>query len=216
MASKRGSVGILAGAALLTFASAQAQQAPLPPPAVPPEKSAKPLASVPLLNAGFESTKPGKLGAPEGWWAVQHAGPHSYNFTLDTQHPRSGERSLKLENVGPEPFGTIYQAIDATPHRHKTLRFAAWIRTEGTTGNQYGSGAGIKLHSLRGGYMLDYTQMRKDAVQGTTDWTRYEISLKVPGNADQIEVGMNLFGKGTAWLDDAVLDVIEPVKTSAP
>ena len=64
--------------------------------------------------------------------------------------------------------------------------------------------------------MLEYAQMRKDAVQGTTGWTRYEISLKVPGNADQIEVGMNLFGKGTAWLDDAVLDVVEAVKPSSP
>ncbi len=215
MASERRSAGMLVAAALFAGSLAYAQPA-LPPPAVPLEKSAKPLAPVPLVNAGFESTSPGKLGAPEGWWAVQHAGPHSYDFTLDTANPRSGERSLKLENVGPEPFGTIYQVIDATPYRGKTLRFAAWMRTAGTTGNQYGSGAGIKLHSLRGGYMLEYTQMRKDAVQGTTGWTRYELSLKVPGNADQIEVGMNLFGKGTAWLDDAVLDVVEAVKPSSP
>jgi hypothetical protein len=47
--------------------------------------------------------------------------------------------------------------------------------------------------------------MRKDAVGGTTGWARHELVLKVPQEADDIEVGLNLFGPGTAWLDDAEL-----------
>lgn len=200
---------------VIACATADAQPLPKPtpaPPAVPPERAIKPLASVPLVNAGFESTRPGKLGTPEGWWGVQHAGPPSYTFSLDTKHKQSGERSLKVENIGPEPFGSIYQTVDATPFRGRSLRFAAWIRTEGTTGNRWGAGAGLMLHSMRGGYPLDVAQMRKDAVGGTTGWTRYEIALKIPVGADQIEVGLNLFGPGIAWLDDAALDVVEPAK----
>lgn len=194
---------------VLLACAAMPAQASVTPRAVPPEKAAKPLASIALVNAGFESTRPGQLGAPEGWWAVQHAGPESYTFTLDTTKPRSGARSLRMENIGPEPFGTVFQKIDAVPLRGRTLRFAAWVRTEGAAGNRYGAGAGLNLHAMKGGYPIAHVMMRKDAVRGTTDWARYEVALKVPNDADHIEVGLNLFGPGIAWLDDVALDVIE-------
>ena len=94
------------------------------------------------------------------------------------------------------------------PYRGKTLRLSAWLRTEATTGNRFGSGAGLKLHSVRGGYPLDVAEMRRNAVHGSTDWTRYEISLKVPAEAEQIEAGLVLFGPGKAWIDDVALDVV--------
>jgi hypothetical protein len=187
-----------------------------PPPAVPPDKAAKALASVPLVNAGFESTVPGKVGSPEGWWVVQHAGPLSYLFEPDTAIRRSGERSLRVTNVGPEPFGSVYQTVVANALRGKTLRFSAWLRTEGTTGNGFASGAGLKLHSVRGGYALDLTEMRRDAVHGTTDWTRYEIVLKVPAEAEGVEAGLVLFGPGRVWIDDVALDVVGDASSEAP
>jgi Carbohydrate binding domain len=179
------------------------------PPAVAPERAVRPIASVALVNAGFESTQQGPLGAPEGWWAVQHAGPRSYTFTLDTTNPHSGERSLKVVNIGPEPFGSIFQKVGAAPYRGRTLRLAAWLRTEGTKGNRYGAGAGLNLQSMKGGYPIASVMMRKDAVEGTTDWARYEVTLKVPDDAEHVELGLNLFGAGTAWLDDVALDVMD-------
>ena len=208
---------VLAGVAMaLACSGAHAREA-LPPPAVASEASAKSLVTVPLANPGFESTQPGKLGAPDGWWAVQHAGPTSYTFTLDTTSKRSGERSLRIDNVGPEPFGSLFQRIDALPWRGKTLRLAGWIRTEGTTGNRYGSGAGLNVHAIRGGYSREASQMRKNAVHGTTGWTRYEVVLDLSNEAEQIELGLNLFGPGSAWLDDVTLDVVERrASTSKP
>ena len=197
----------------LASAAAPAQQSartPLPPPAVAPERAAKALASIALVNPGFESTEPGKLGAPHGWWALQHAGPESYRFSLDTVHARSGKQSLRIENVGPEPYGTVYQVVDAMPHRGKTLRLAAWMRTEGATGNRFASGAGLHLQTHRGGFPRDTAPMRRNAVHGTTEWTRYEIALAVGDDVDRVEVGLNLFGPGVAWLDDVALDIVEP------
>jgi hypothetical protein len=203
-------------AALVASASAAAQQAEMPP-AVPPEKAAKALASIRLENPGFESTEPGRLGAPPGWWAVQHAGPESYRFTLDRTDPKSGKQSLRVENIGPEPFGTVYQYVDATAHRGRTLRFAAWVRTQDTKGNVYASGAGLHLQSQRaGGYPRDTALMRKNAVAGTTGWTRYELSLVVAEDVTRVEVGLNLFGPGIAWIDDAALDVVEAQAPSKP
>ena len=180
------------------------------PPRVPPERAAKPLESVPLANPGFESSAPGRLGAPDGWWGIQHAGVPSYTFTLDADAPRAGGRSLRIDNIGPEPFGTLYQVLPATALRGKTLRFSAWLKTRDASGNVYGSGAGLKLQSMRGGYIVDHAQMRMDSVAGTTDWARYEVHLKVAGTADQVEVGVTLFGPGTVWIDDVALDAVEP------
>jgi hypothetical protein len=186
------------------------------PPRVPPEQAARPIAPVPLANAGFESPAPGRQGAPDGWVAIQHAGPLSYTFTLDGEVFRSGARSLRIDNVGPEPYGALYQVLPAAALRGKTLRFSAWLKTRDAKGNVYGSGAGLKLQSMRGGYIVDHAQMRMDSVGGTTDWARYEVHLKVASTADQIEVGVNLFGPGTAWLDDAALDVVEPPAAAVP
>ena len=161
-----------------------------------------------LVNAGFESTHPASSARPKAGGPSSTRDPLSYTFTLDTTKPRSGERSLRVENIGPEPFGSIFQKIGAAPYRGKTVRFAAWIRTEDAKGNRFGAGAGLNLHAMRGGYPIAHGSMRKDAVRGTTDWTRYELTLKVPNDAEHIEVGLNLYGPGIAWLDDAALDVM--------
>ena len=199
--------GLLAACVLASGAAAQGTTSG--PPAVSPDKAVKPIASIALANAGFESTASGRFGAPDGWWVAQHAGPLSYAFTLDPAVKRSGERSLKVENIGAEPFGSIYQKLDAAPYRDKTLRVSGWIRTEGVKGNRMGAGVGLKLHAVQSGYAIKFAQMKKDAVRGTTDWTRYELALRIPAEAEQVEVGLTMYGPGVAWLDDFAVDVIE-------
>ena len=97
----------------------------------------------------------------------------------------------------------------AIPYRGKTVRLAAWIRTEAAAGNRYGAGAGLNLQAMKGGYATVHRMMRKDAIPGTTGWARYEVTLKISDDADFIELGLNLFGPGIAWLDDVTLDVMD-------
>lgn len=177
-------------------------------PAVPPEKAAKAISSIAIANPEFETAKQGTADSPEGWIAMQHAGSPSYKVTLDEAVRRKGKRSVRIENTGPEPVGTVQQALSAAPYRGKTLRFSGWLRTEGATGNVFGTGAGLMLNSMRGGYPHVYSQMQGNAVNGTTDWTRYEVVLAVPIDADHLEIGVLLFGPGTAWFDDAALDIV--------
>jgi hypothetical protein len=205
----------IAAAILVCVAPAAHGAAIAPARLVPPERAATPVASVPLQNAGFESATPGTVGAPTGWFAGQHAGPPSYTFTHDADAPRSGKLSLRIDNVGPEPWGALDQVITATPWRGKTLRFSAWLRTRDAKGNAHGAGAGLAMQTRHGGYVVDQVRMRTDAVGGTTDWARYEVHLEVARTADQIEVGVNLFGPGTVWIDDAALDVVEPPAAAA-
>jgi hypothetical protein len=166
-------------------------------------------ASLPLVNPGFESTKPGMLGNPEGWFSIQHAGDLSYTFKLDATHAHGGARSVRVDNVGPEPFGAIYQTLPAAAHRGRRLRFAAWLRTEDARGSATGGGGVLMLQAMQGGAPVAWNHMKDAPVKGTTEWKRHAVELVVPANADQIELGAMLHGPGRLWLDDVELVVLE-------
>ena len=46
-------------------------------------------------------------------------------------------------------------------------------------------------------------------VKGTRDWARYSLTLAAPALTNRVRVGATLEGKGTVWLDDAELEVLE-------
>ena len=84
--------------------------------------------------------------------------------SLDTAQPRSGTRSLRIDNIGPEPYGAIAQSIEAAPYRGKIARFSAWLRTEDANDN----GAVLTLLVLQGGATLEQNFMLDRPVKGTT------------------------------------------------
>lgn len=195
-------------------ATPQTPAAPAPPaPAVPaPAQAAEPAPSArpsphgtTVINPGFESLVPGRRNNdPEGWFSHQHAGTLSYRFTLDTNNPRSGARSLRIENIGPEPYGAITQAIDGKPYRGKTVRLSAWLRTQDT------ENAALTLAAMSNGIPLDNNFMSERPVKGTTGWTRYSITLPIAPNAEFVEVGAMIQGKGSLWFDDVEVEVAGP------
>jgi hypothetical protein len=60
---------------------------------------------------------------------------------------------------------------------------------------------------LANGVPLANNFMADAPVKGTTAWTRYTIALPVAPNAEFIEVGAMMQGKGTLWLDDVELEM---------
>jgi hypothetical protein len=196
--------------ALFAAAALAACTTPPPPHApvvTPPPSAAKPAApaatsGIAIANPGFESTAPGRRNNdPEGWFSHQHAGDLSYKFVLDTADPRSGARSLRIDNVGPEPYGAIAQTISAEPYRGKIAQLSGWLRTRET------SNAALTLLVLANGVPLANNFMGDQAVKGTTAWKRYTITVPVASNAEFIEVGAMMQGKGTLWLDDVEVSV---------
>lgn len=179
-----------------------------PPTAAAPEPVPPPAAGtrVALVNAGFESTVPGPRGDPEGWFSFQHAGPLSYKYTADTAQKKSGERSLRIDNIGPEIYGAVAQVVDARAWNGKTARMSAWVKTVDAIDN----GAVLTLLATQRGATMAQNFMLETPIKGTIDWKRYTITLPVPPAVDRIEVGLMLRGKGTVWLDDVELELIDP------
>jgi hypothetical protein len=159
-----------------------------------------------VANAGFEATTQGPRGDPQGWFSFQHAGPQSYKFTVDAAERKSGERSLRIDNTGPEIYGAIAQGIDARPWRGKVARLSAWVKTRDADDG----GAVLTLLALQSGATLGQNFMPDAPIKGTTGWKRYTITLALPRNTDKVEVGMMLHGRGAAWLDDVELEIVEP------
>jgi hypothetical protein len=166
-------------------------------------------ATIALVNPGFESLKPGVRGDPEGWTGIQHAGPLSYTFKLDRDVRHDGAASLRIDNVGSEPFGAIFQQLPAATLRGRTLKLSAWLRTRDASGSYTGGGAVLTLQAMQRGAPIAHNHMTAAPVKGTTDWARHEITLAIPAIADQIEVGAMLHGPGTLWFDDVTLEVVE-------
>src|SRR5262245_39224857 len=173
-------------------------------PSAPPTAASP--AGVALVNPGFESTATSRRGDPEGWFSFQHAGDLSYRFSLDTAEPHSGARSLRIDNVGPEPYGAIAQSIEAKEHAGKVVRFSGWLRTRDATD----TGAVLTILTLANGAPITQNFMADAPVKGTTAWKRYTITLPVPKNAERVEIGAMMQGKGSLWLDDVELEFAPP------
>ncbi len=53
-----------------------------------------------------------------------------------------------------------------------------------------------------------FDNMGNRAVKGTSEWKKYEITLDVPENAVNIGFGAFVAGKGQAWVDDFLFEVV--------
>lgn len=170
------------------------------------------VAKVAIVNPGFESTKPGVNGNPEGWATFQHAGPVSYDFVLDSGEKKSGTQSLRIHKFGPEVYGSATQVVPAGAMAGKKVRLSAWVRTKDIPSGREvrGAGAALVLVAVQGSAILESEMMRGSKLRGTTPWTRHTIELAIPARATGVEVGAMLQGGGTAWIDDLELEIVEP------
>jgi hypothetical protein len=182
--------------------AAPGSQSPAPAAVVAPKPAATPVSTmVAIVNADFDSPRPGDDGNPEGWATSQHAGDKSYEFVLDPASRHTGTQSLRIRNIGSEPYGGVHQAVPAGAMRGRTVQLAAWLRTEGANGE----GAMLTLRALAAGGLAAHKFMDDPPATGTRDWRRYAITLAVPPNAEVVDFGAMLVGSGTLWLDSVEL-----------
>lgn len=170
-----------------------------------PAAAAAPVA-VPLANAGFEALPPEAGSAFPGWVTMQHAGEKSYEFSLDETVAIEGRRSLRIVNVGREPFGLVAQRLDAREVRGRRVRASAAMRLQGVAGR----GASLNLRAERSGAIVAHEFMRDRRLRGDREWQRVVIEMAVPADASEVELSAVLQGTGTLWVDDVRLEVVGP------
>jgi erythromycin esterase len=102
--------------------------------------------------------------------------------------------------------GSFTQRIDATSFRGKRIRFRAKIKSS-LVGD--GSSARIWLRVDRGAKGMGFFDNMENRAPGSLpEWTEFEIVGEVAADAEVISFGELMLGDGTAWFDEATLEIV--------
>jgi hypothetical protein len=150
---------------------------------------------------------------PKGWFAAG-SHPKDYEMVVDRSEVHGGKASASLKSVASDlkGFGTLMQMFKADTFRGKRVRMSGYVRAK-----DVGDWAGLWMR-VDGpkGDAVAFDNMQRRAIKGTSDWTRYEIVLDVPDEAQEIAFGLLLTGKGQVWMDDLNFEVVgKEVPTTA-
>ena len=102
-------------------------------------------------------------------------------------------------------FGAFAQKIDADMYRGKRVQMAAYMKSE-----EVEQWAGLWMRVVGpNGEVHSFDNMQDRAIKGSSDWTRYEITLPVKMDSREIFFGILVVGKGKVWLRGVQIDVTE-------
>ena len=132
----------------------------------------------------------------------------NYDTGIDTQTRRDGAVSVfvRARSAAPGGFGTIMRVEHAERFRGKRVRMAGYVKA-----NDVREWAGLWMRvdgadPTRGG--LTFDNMARRPIRGTQNWTRHEVVLDVPAEAELIHYGLLLGGEGTVWATDLALEIV--------
>ena len=144
---------------------------------------------------------PARADFPAKWGG----GGRGYELTLekDVKHGGKASGSIKSgENA--ENFASLTQGFNAQKYRGKRLRLTAYVKSDNL---EDWAGLWMRVDGKTKA-ALAFDNMMERPVKGTTDWTKYEVVLQIPQEAEEIYFGFLVAGKGHAWVDDFTFDTV--------
>jgi len=161
-----------------------------------------------FANGGFEALADGQ---PAGWRLDE--GDPQHRLALVTDVARGGQRSVRA-TVAPGAAATWMAArqTDLGVSAGARYRVTGWVKGDNVVGR-----AGWYVHVAAGDNPQAVNMVAGD-LRGTFDWQQVTITFTAPPQARSLNLGTVLYGTGTAWFDDAqveVLDAAQPEVTCA-
>ncbi len=137
-------------------------------------------------------------GLPTGW---SNFGSPDYMIAIDSTNVKSGKYSASIEfKDGNQDFKAWGFTLPDN-YEGKKITLAGYIKTENITDGY--AGLWMRIDPS-----IAFDNMHQNGVKGTTDWTRYKITLDMkPERTKQIVVGGLLVGKGKMWIDDLNISI---------
>lgn len=182
-----------------------------PAPAVVPETSTAPT-SPPSATSVDSAPYPGPTG-----WAHAGTNPDRYTIGIDSGIAHGGRRSAVIRSkpsATAAMSSTMPQTVDAGPFVGKRIRVSAYLRRSAP-----GSCEGfIRVDGQHDGQpaMLRFTSSDQKPARCTTRWTEYSLVTDVPEGAEHVVYGFGLKGRGTAWIDDVGVMVVDSAYPLSP
>ncbi len=163
-------------------------------------------------NLDFEVGEIGNV--PESWASPSQQG--GYTVLLTDEKPKRGRLCVEIAKTergsfGKAPFGNVMQIIDARPFRGKRLRFTGWARTRSVFADwlrMSTSRAQAWMRVDRSLGTIGFLDNMQDRPIRSSNWTRFEIIGDIANDAEHLNLGLILQGKGKAWLDDLQIEVL--------
>lgn len=157
--------------------------------------------SVALTNPDFEA-RPGADGAIEGWSTSQHAGPVSYKLGIDRSVHATGAASFRIERIREQVYGLISQNVPISAHAGHTIELSVQMKTA-----DVGPDGWQLMLTFTGG--VPNPRQSAQPLTGTQDFRKVTIRTQVPPGAQEAEIAAILHDRGTGWLDDVHLRVVD-------
>ncbi|MHC4224691.1 MAG: S41 family peptidase [Planctomycetota bacterium] len=165
-----------------------------------------------LENPSFE--KPGleawrlEIGAHLG-----PAGPES-KVEIDPEVARAGKASLRFAgDRGTIRWRTALQSVPVEPGQRVLFRVAARCRDLRREGNQYANANALILFFDQGGRRLGL--LTSPVLSGNREWVDLHVHALAPDGSARLDVGVFSSMSGTAWFDDARLEIAPASDLSA-
>ncbi len=150
---------------------------------------------IPIFNFDFEIVEKRN---PANW---RFFGDSNYKTALDSTYVRSGKYSASIEFIEGTPNFKAWSYTIPDNYAGKKITLSGYIKTE----NVKEGYAGLWM---RIDPSIAFNNMNENGVTGTTDWTRYEITLDMnPGKTKQIVIGGLLVGVGKMWIDELTVSI---------
>ena len=157
---------------------------------------AQKMSTPPSFNLSFEKNTSGSA-LPDKWikW-----GTEDFAIKKDSIVSFEGKYATIIypePNANERSFGSVAHRLPAN-YKGKQIRLEGYMKIENVTeGN-----AGLLLRiDGKGGNVLEFNNMDKEAIKGTHDWKKYTITLPFHEDAQSVFVAGILSGKGKAWFD---------------
>ena len=146
-------------------------------------------------NFGFEKSN-NIFSMPTSWFRWGEG----YSLIPDTSIKHSGKFSVLItpqKEHTSESFGCIATSMPAL-YSCKKIEVRAWMKFENVTDGP----VGLLLRIDGVSHPLEFDNMQKKNIRGTSDWKQYSVKLPYPKNAKTIYIGALLSGGGKLWVDD--------------
>ncbi len=137
-------------------------------------------------------------GKPTGW---DNFGSTNYVIALDSINKKNGKYSATIEFKDGAPDFKAWAFTLPDNYSGKRITLTGYIKTENVTDGY--AGLWMRIDPS-----IAFDNMNENGVKGTTDWTKYEITLEMnPEKTKQIVIGGLLVGKGKMWLDNFTVSI---------
>ena len=156
-------------------------------------------------NLDFESAATAAADVVPGW----RTSDDDIRVALDSVVVRTGEHSLRIENVDPTGRGRFSQVLDARNVATDRVRVSAWVKT-------FESAVSLRIRVDGGGSLL---YIGRSSTQGAPDsdgWRRIVIDAPLAPTAERISFGGELDGGAEAWFDDFSVSAVRTSELPAP